>query len=135
MDICPVYTGKKEQRGYNINQWYRKQIKDRITKEPNKTKEQNWRWFQHTNYWKEKTFHEYWRQIKANKPISNKPKQQPSKSYNKRKEIAHEIMHISFQYEYEDDFGALVEILNILSKHKTAPTLLQKFHLGDCSQV
>ena len=77
MSSCPVYTGKKEQKGYNIDQWYRKQIKDRIRDQPNTTKQQNWDWFQHTTYWKQSTFHEYYRQIKANKPIPPKPKKKP----------------------------------------------------------
>ena len=37
MSICPVFTGKKLQRGYDIEPWYKKQIKDRITSNPNTT--------------------------------------------------------------------------------------------------
>ena len=72
MSICPVYTGRKEQREYNIDQWYRKQIKDRIRNHPNATKQQNCDWFKYTNYWKESTFYEYYRQIKLNKPTQYK---------------------------------------------------------------
>ena len=132
MSICPVYTGKKAQRKYSIEQWYRKQIKDRITNNSNTTKEQNWEWFKHTNYWKQSTFHEYWRQIKANKPIPSKPQKKPPTSYNKQKQIALNISNILFAYNYNDNIGVLIEILNIISKQITAPLLLQKFNLGDC---
>ena len=91
MSICPVFTGKREQRGYKIDEWYQKQIKDRIANQPNTTKQQNWNWFKHTTYWKESTFHEYYRQIKANKPTKYKKLKAPPISYDKHKEIAHKV--------------------------------------------
>ena len=73
MDICPVYTGKREQNGYDIDKWYRHQMKVRIRFKPHTTNQENRKM--------KSAFTEYYRQIKASKPTKHKRRKRAAISY------------------------------------------------------
>ena len=131
-DICPTYTGQSEQRKYTIKQWYEYQMRLRSTNKPNATREENWNWFKHTQYYSKWYFHKRYAQIKANKPTKLKPTKAPPTSPSLHETMANNIGDILFQYKYDNNMDILYNILDELSNRGGSPEIFKTIGIGEC---
>ena len=131
-DICPTYTGRNEQANYTIEEWYKKQIKDKSISNPNWSIHQRWNWFKHTQYYEQSTLNKYWNNLKKNRAKRYIPPRSPPTTAQYQKKVAKKVAAVLYEYNYENNTDILYNILDMISNMGYAPEEIKKFNIGSC---